>query len=217
MQQESTAILERLADDATEVAPAIRIAALQTLLQRRAQKWSERANARSEADEDLDAARRYLTLAEQLPADDGVARQLSALRLALTASGLFGQALRGYFFASNPTAEHRVAWANAIIAATPTQSPAAGIGWYLRGLRYMDQGLWAEASADLQHSLTAGLPSDRFVTNAARRLAVAAFRAHDEGGLIAAIAALQRPSATDVDHLVALDWQARMKAPQPMN
>ena len=228
MQQESTAILERLADDAKEVAPAIRIAALQTLLQRRAQKWSERANGRREvlvwgepaeaqtgADEDLDAARRYLSLAEQLPADDGVARQLSAIRLALTAPGLFGQALRGYFFATNPTTEHRVAWATAIISATPAQSPAAGIGWYLRGLRYMDQARWVEASADLQHGLTAGLPSDRFVTNAARRLAVAAYRANDDVGIAAAIAVLQRPSATDVDHLVALDWQARLRAPRP--
>ena len=192
-----------MANDAKEVAPAIRIAALQTLLTRRAH------------DEDFEAARRYLAAAEQLPADDGTVRQLSALRLALDTSGLFGQALRGYFVATNPTAEHRVAWANAVIAATPTQSPIAGVGWYLRGLRFMDQARWSEASADLQRGLAAGLPSQRFAINAARRLAVAAYRANDHGGVLAAIATLRAPEANDVDQLLANDWQARLQSPRP--
>lgn len=203
MLQESTEVLEALANDAKEVAPAIRIAALQTLLTRRAH------------DEDFEAARRYLTTAEHLPADDGTARQLSALRLALDSTGLFGQALRGYFFATNPTTEHRIAWANAIIAATPPQSPVAGVGWYLRGLRYMDQARWSEASADLQHGLAAGLPSQRFAINAARRLAVAGYRANDDVGVRAAIAALQGVGANDVDVLLAGDWQARLQTPHP--
>lgn len=198
MQAESTALLEALAADAKEVSPALRIAALQALINRRGH------------DGDFAAAQRYLTQAEALPADDGAQRQLAALRIALDAAGLFGQALRGYFFATNPTPAHRIAWADAIIAATPIDSPVTGLGWYLRGLRKMDIAEWAGAADDLQRALALALPSDKFTANAARRLAVAGYRSNNVGAVSTAITALRRGNSTDVDRLLAADWQARL-------
>lgn len=200
MQAESTALLESLAADVAEVSPAIRIAALQALINRRGH------------DGDFATAQRYLVRAEAIAADAGAQRQLAALRVTLDATGLFGQALRGYFFATNPTPAHRIAWADAIIAATPTDSPVRGIGWYLRGLRKMDIADWVGAADDLQNALALPLPSDQFTAYAARRLAIAGYRSNKTSAVRAAIRALQGHQSTDVDRLLAADWQARLAA-----
>jgi hypothetical protein len=60
-------------------------------------------------------------------------------------------------------------------------------------------------------ALDLGLPNPLFVRNAARRLALAAYRAGNRAGVERAIAALDgAPGMTEIDHLLARDWQERL-------
>src|SRR5262249_10338678 len=85
-----------------------------------------------------------------------------------------------------------------------------GFAHYLLGLQRANLGLWGPAAEELDRALTLGLPGPAFVRNAARRLAVAAYRSRDQARVAKAIATLGGPDMTTGDGLLAKDWQARL-------
>lgn len=181
------------------------LAATNTLPQAlRAQVLEQQARAAG-VDGALEEARALVEQALTLHMDDDHRRQLEAMRLALGHTGPAGPALRSYFFAPAGSDPGRAA------SEAVEREPTSGLARYLRGLRRADTGAWAEMAQDLDAGLRLGLPSPRFERNAARRLAVAAYRARDTGRLLSAIERLERPAQSEVDRLTAADWRARLR------
>jgi hypothetical protein len=153
---------------------------------------------------DLAAARRLLAEAVALPIDPNERRSLDAMAFAMAYQGPAGDLLRGYFFPKPGDKASPLELAAAAVAA----EPGLGLAHYLLGLQRAMRGDWAGAAAALESALGRGLPGPAFVRNAARRLAIAAYRAGDRNRLGVAAAALAPLSATD--RLLAEDWLSRL-------
>jgi len=154
----------------------------------------------------MDLVRRLVARARELPVDANARRQLDGQWFALEHPGPAGPALRGYFFSpigafDPPTFS---------LAATLAE-PALGFAHYLYGLQKVNAGEWQTAAEGLDAALARELPGIAFVRNAARRLAVAAYRAGDRARVQKAIDALRGPQMTQTDQLLALDWQQRLE------
>ena len=78
------------------------------------------------------------------------------------------------------------------------------------GLQKANTDEWQDSAEALETSLDLGLPALAFTKNAARRLAVAAFRVNDRQRVERAIAVLRGPEMNESDHLLALDWEQRL-------
>jgi hypothetical protein len=137
-----------------------------------------------------------------LPVDDDERRQHEAQGFAVRHQGLAGPFLRGYFFHPGDTR----LWASLAVAI----EPQLGIAWYLRGIQRAERDDHAGAVADMTQALALGLPSPRFVQAAARRMAVAAWRAKDLDAVERAAAVLEAGEQAAVDRLLALDWRQRV-------
>ncbi len=155
---------------------------------------------------DLERTRSLIAMARTLPVDANARRQLDAQWLALEHTGSAGPALRGYFFAP-PGGFQAVHFA---LLATLAE-PELGIGHYLLGLQHHNDSKWQESAEALAMSLARGLPSPAFVKNAARRLAIAAYRANDPVSLGRAIEALRHPGMSATDRALAVDWEQRLE------
>lgn len=192
-QAEAHALWTGLAYDERRVTSSIRADAFEKL-------------ARTAALRGDDAAvRRYVATAVTLPINVNDRRQLDALALALAHAGPAGPALRGYFFAASRGIEPPT-WARLATIA----EPHLGFGHYLLGLQHLNQGELVAAAAALELALQRGLPGVAFVKNAARRLAIAAFRTGDRRRVELAIAALSGGGTSTGDRLLAEDWFARL-------
>ncbi len=143
--------------------------------------------------------------ARELPVDPNARRQLEAEWFALHHQGPAGAALRGYFFAPGGSWD-APSWA---LLATLAE-PNLGLAHYLYGLQQANSGEWQAAAEELAKSLDLGLPSLAFTKNAARRLAVVAYRAGDKPRVERAIATLRQPDMTESEHLLAGDWAERL-------
>jgi hypothetical protein len=143
----------------------------------------------------------------QLPLDDGQRRQLEAKRLALEHSGPAGDMLRSYFFPPSGEPGDPRRWATR----AAELEPELGLALYLRGLRQGDDASWKAMADDLSGALRRGLPGRSFVRNAARRLAVAAYRAEDLARVQQAVETLAATEMTETDHLLAKDWRERLR------
>lgn len=154
---------------------------------------------------DLSRTTALIARARELPVDSSARRQLEAKWFALHHDGPAGAALRGYFFAP-PGSWDAPSWALLATLAEPT----LGLAHYLYGLQQANEGEWHAAAEALDKSLTLGLPSLAFTKNAARRLAVAAYRAEDKPRVERAIATLRQPDMNASDHLLADDWSQRL-------
>ena len=165
----------------------------------------ERLARRAETDGDRARTVALIGQARELPVDQDARRQLDAEWFALHHEGKAGAALRGYFFAPAGTWDGP-SWA---LLATLAE-PDLGLGHYLYGLQKSIAGDWQDAAEALDRSIGLGLPGIDFTKNAARKLAVAAFRAHDIARVERAIATLRRPEMNTSDHLLADDWAERL-------
>ena len=143
--------------------------------------------------------------ASALPLDGNARRQRDAEMFALHHEGPAATALRSYFFAAG-TSRDGPMWA---ILATLAE-PDLGFAHYLLGIQHYNASHWKEAGDELRLALDRGVPNAGFVKNAARLLAIAAFRVGDEAGVRRAIAALRGPGMAEVDHLLAQDWERRL-------
>jgi hypothetical protein len=189
---EAVATWTALARDAEHVTSTVRVEALDRLA-REAAGRGDRA-----------AVEARIAEAAALPVDANGRRQLEAEQLALAHRGPAAVPLYGYFFVPGPIDTALLAaWAAAA-------EPELGFSHYLLGLQRQGQGDWAAAAAELDRALALGLPDVLFVRNAARRLAVAAYRSHDRAPLDRAIATLSGPDMLTPDHLLAKDWQDRL-------
>ncbi|TMQ03438.1 MAG: hypothetical protein E6J91_46985 [Deltaproteobacteria bacterium] len=190
--REAAAIWMGLAGDAVHVTSSLRVEALDRLA-REAALRGERA-----------AVEGWIGLAATLPVDGNERRQLDAEQLALAHQGPAATPLYAYFFLPGPIDNAMLAaWAAAV-------EPELGFAHYLLGLQRQPQGRWAEAAAELDRALALGLPGALFVRNAARRLAIAAYRSHDRAALDHAVAILSGGGMATPDHLLAKDWQERL-------
>ncbi len=189
---EAASIWRELADGEDQTS-TLRAEAANRLIERagRAGDWAE-------------VGRRLAGLAA-LPLDDTWRRQVEAKQLALAHPGPAGVALRAHFFLVSG-AEDALRQANLAV----TLEPTLGLAWYLRGLRRLDLGDPAGGAADLERGLDLGLPGPSFQRNAARRLAVAAYRAGDHARVEAAITALGADTMGEIEHALARDWQQRL-------
>lgn len=156
---------------------------------------------------DLATTRAKVLEALKLPLDDGQRRQLEAKRIALEHTGPAGEMLRAYFFppAGKPADPRQ--W----VTRAAELEPRLGLALYLRGLRQADDASWSAMADDLAGALRLGLPSRSFVRNAARRLAVAAYRAGDTARVELAIQTLDTAEMTETDRLLAEDWRQRLR------
>lgn len=144
--------------------------------------------------------------ARELGVDPNARRQLEAEWFALHHDGPAAFALRGYFFPSK-TPINSPTWA--VMASIA--EPDLGFGFYLLGLQLTVSSDWKQSAVALDYSLARGLPDIAFVRNGARKLAVAAYRAHDVPRVKRAIEVLRGPGMTETDHLLADDWEQRLR------
>ena len=165
----------------------------------------ERMARRAAATGDMTRTTELIARARELPVDPNARRQLEAQWFALHHEGNAGAALRGYFFAPYGTWDGP-SWA---LLATLAE-PELGLGHYLFGLQQAAGGEWQDAAEALDASLAKGLPGISFTKNAARKLAVVAYRANDIPRVERAIATLRGPEMNESDRLLADDWQQRL-------
>ena len=154
---------------------------------------------------DFVTTRKLIGEALALPVDASERRQYEAIAFALDHKGPAGPALRGYFY---PGASRIDGPTWALIATLA--EPGLGYGHYLLGLQRLGKDDLVIATTELERSLALGLPGNAFVKYAARRLAVAAYRAHDTGGVNLAITVLSGSDMTASDRLLARDWFERL-------
>jgi hypothetical protein len=189
---EGTAIWTTLAHDAEHVTSSLRVEVLERL--------AREAAARG----DRAAVEARIREAQALPIDANERRQVDAEAFTLAQRGAAAMPLYAYFFLPGTLDAVTLAqWA--VIA-----EPALGFTHYLLGLQRQNLGLWAGAADELDRALALGLPSVLFVRAAARRLALAGYRAHDLARVRLAITTLSGADMTTPDHLLARDWQARL-------
>ncbi|MBA3538678.1 MAG: hypothetical protein H0T79_03555, partial [Deltaproteobacteria bacterium] len=191
---EAESLWTTLASDAERVTSSIRVEAYERL-----------ANVAA-FHGDYARVRTLIAEAAKLPIDGNARRQLEAKTYALAYEGPAGAALRGYFFGGTTPGFDSLRWAQFV---TLTE-PAVGFGYYLLGLQYANSGDWALSAAALDRSLELGLPGLLFVKNAARRLAVSAYRANDVVRVGKSIAYLTGSGMGTPDRLLAKDWQDRL-------
>jgi len=160
--------------------------------------------ARAVGARDLALARQLVAEAVALPIDPNERRTLDGMAFALAHRGPSAEALRAYFF---PPAESTTSPLE-LAAAAASAEPGLGFAHYLLGLQRAFAGEWAEAAAALAHALGRELPGPAFVRNAARLLAVAAYRTGDRSRLGLATAVLSTLSGGD--RRLASDWLARI-------
>ena len=160
--------------------------------------------ARAVGARDLDRARGLIAEATALPIYPNECRMLDGMAFVLAHRGPAAEALRAYFFPPEGDPSSPLERAAAAVAA----EPALGMGHYLLGLQRGLAGDWAGAAAALEGAIGRELPGPAFVRNAARLLAIAAYRASDRNRLGLAIAALSSLSAGD--RRLAQDWLARI-------
>jgi hypothetical protein len=127
------------------------------------------------------------------------------MAFALDHQGPAGAALRGYFFGR--AIPPRMYALTAVLG-----EPKLGLAHYLYGLQSAGTD-WATSAIELDLALAHGLPTLAFTKNAARRLAVAAYRTHDRNRLSLAITVLSGSNMASGDRLLAKDWLARLAAP----
>jgi hypothetical protein len=187
---EARAIDRRLAADTDEVTAPLRAQALATLGEHAAK------------DGDLTTAEDALARAAALPAGAGRKRALAAELIALRDRGPAGPVYRAYFF----TTGDKLALATAMTAIEPER----GLAFYLRGLQRAAKEDHTGAADDLARGLALGLPGPLFVSNAARTLAVEAWRAGDHAR-VAQAADVLAASGNEVEALLARDWRERIE------
>jgi hypothetical protein len=141
--------------------------------------------------------------AQKLPLNIDERRQLDAKAFVLQHEGPAAAPLRMYFFGKSDEVI-----ANATAASIA--EPELGLGHYLLGLQKSNAGEWAIAAVELDTSLAKGLPGLSFQRNAARRLAVAAYRSKQPALVEHAIGFMRGAETNETDHLLADDWQHRL-------
>jgi hypothetical protein len=168
----------------------------------RVQAYERRAQLAAQRG-DFATARALIADARKLPLDGTPRRQLDAEAFALDHQGPAGGALVEYFFGRTLDPAR---WAALAVLAEPDLAFAR----YLHALQKANAGDWPTAASEMDRALAGTLPGPAFVRNAARLLALAAYRAHDPARVEEAIAVLDRPEMPTVDHLLAADWRARL-------
>jgi len=148
-----------------------------------------------------------ITKAAALPVDPGMRRQLDAEVFALHHEGAAGAALRSYFFGGRVLTG--LGWAQLAAVAEPD----LGFGHYLLGLQLQigEKPQWARSTEEFDRAIALGLPGVDFTRNAARKLAVAAYRSGNRTAVHDAIEALRGPEMATSDRLLADDWAARLR------
>lgn len=191
--QQALALWTQLSQDTEHGTPSLRADAYENLIKAAADR------------DDFTEVRRLVDEAVKLPLMPTERRQLDAYAFVLAHQGPAAAALRGYFFTTAAKVD-TLTWS---LFATLAE-PELGFGHYLLGLQYAFRGDLAASAQSLARSMQLGLPSQPFVKNAARRLAIAAYRTKDLANVRAAADALVGPGMSESDRLLAKDWLERL-------
>lgn len=154
---------------------------------------------------DLARARQLLAEAAKLPLEQAERRQVDNKVFALAHAGPAAAMLRDYAFPPKTGAD-----ALALTEKMVELEPALGHGHYLLGIQRAFRRDWASAAVALAKSIELGLLDVTFVKNAARLLAITAYRANDLPRVREAIAVLARTEMSTGDKLLAKDWTERL-------
>ncbi|HET7500565.1 MAG TPA: hypothetical protein VFK02_06160, partial [Kofleriaceae bacterium] len=191
---EAAAIWDALARDTAHVTSSLRVEVLERLARDAAQRG------------DRKGVEARIREAAALPLDGAERRQVDAEMFALAHQGPAAAPLYAYFFVPPPLGLGTAMMAQWAALA----EPELGFAHYLLGLQHGIAGVAGPGAAELARALDLGLPGALFVRNAARRLAVLAYRGHDLAGVQKAIAILSGPDMPTPDRLLAKDWQDRL-------
>ena len=159
---------------------------------------------------DWSRVRELLSLAEELPVDDDLARNLRAQSLAAAHAGPAGPALRAYFWPPqvaswvDPLAQ--LGRATAALAA----EPELGLAHYLVARNLIGRGADAEVVRGLERAIALGLPGPLFEREAAAGLAAAGYMAGDLAAVERAAAILTAAHQPTVTRLYGYDWLERV-------
>jgi hypothetical protein len=163
-----------------------------------------------------------IELARTLPLALDERRELDAMGFTLAHEGPAAEHLRMYFFPGDPSREpgepsKKIPTAMESATAAVTAEPALGIAHYLLGLQQANADDHAGAMASLEAALARELPGVAFVKNAARRLAVSAYRMRDRSRLGLAVTVLSGSQMSSGDRLLAKDWLERVRFDEQKN
>jgi hypothetical protein len=153
-----------------------------------------------------DRTKRLIDLARSLPLDLDERRELDAMAFTLSHGGPAAKHLRIYFFQGDK-APSTMQSATAAVAA----EPSLGLAHYLLALQKLNAEDYAGAARSFEAALALELPGLAFVKNAARRLAIAAYRTHDLARLGLATSVLSGSQMSSGDRLLAKDWLDRVR------
>ncbi|MEO8702797.1 MAG: hypothetical protein ABI867_22325 [Kofleriaceae bacterium] len=156
---------------------------------------------------DFKRAGDLLAYAQKLPLDLNERRQLDAMAFAHAHTGPAGPAMRAIFFPPRGTPANALEQAQAAVAA----EPELGMAHYLLGIQRSNKADWVAGAHEFELALARELPGISFVKNAARRLAVAAYRSHDRARLSIAASVLSGSAMTSGDRMLAKDWLDRVE------
>ncbi len=155
---------------------------------------------------DWKRTKQLIDFARSLPLDLDERRELDAMSFALSHEGPAAEHLRLYFFPADKSPAPIQAATSAVAA-----EPTLGLGHYLLALQRMNADDYTGAAKSFEAALALELPGLAFVKNAARRMAVAAYRTHDLSRLGLATSVLSGSQMASGDRLLAKDWLDRVR------
>jgi len=181
-----------LATDDVRVTSTLRVRAFERLVRMVAKRG------------DFMLVRALVAAAVALPVEPAERRTLEGMAFVLQHDGPAAKLLFDYFFSSGDLGGLEGAEAAALA------EPALGFAHYLAGLQRANRDDFAAAAAHLERALARGLPGPSFVKNAARRLAICAYRSGDRTKLAVAITVLSGAEMSSGDRMLAADWADRL-------
>lgn len=163
--------------------------------------------------------RQLIAYARTLPLDLDERRELDAMGVTLAHTGPAAEHLRAYFFRVDKPRTGAPGEAPSDKTPTPLQAAAAaaeaepslGLAHYLLALQQMNADDYAAAARSFELALARPLPGLAFVKNAARKLAIVAYRTHDLPRLGLATSVLSGSQMSSGDRLLAKDWLDRVR------
>lgn len=171
----------------------------------RAQAYRRLARAASQRG-DWPRTKLLIDFARSLPLDLDERRELDAMAFTLAHTGPAAEHLRVYFFPGDKAPTPLQSAAAAVSA-----EPSLGLGHYLLALQKMNADDYSGAALAFEAALARELPGLAFVKNAARRLAIAAYRTHDLSRLGLATSVLTGSQMSSGDRMLAKDWLDRVR------
>jgi hypothetical protein len=196
--EEASSIYDEIAADKKGVSSSLRADALM------ARAAIEMSHGKTERATEL------LDLAASMPLEEGRRRNVEARRIVLRHHGPAAGPLRDYFWRRDRTTGIDPVALTALAARAVLAEPDMALGHYLLGRLMAGRGISDRAAESLSTALDKKLPHPLLEREAARQLAVAAYRAGRYDLVERAAAILMRADQPEVARLYGRDWLDRV-------